>query len=73
MKTRDEIDPWLFRPDLARWFSRCERTIAEWERRGWLPPGQLMPNGRRAWQQSLIRRFVASNGGSRRLTVETKP
>jgi hypothetical protein len=58
MNPCDDHDPWLYRPDLARWFNRCEKTISEWERRGWLPPAHVMPNGRQAWPRSAIREYV---------------
>lgn len=44
--------------DVARLFGTTTRTIRNWEDRALIPPAKKLPNGRKAWWASDIRRLL---------------
>jgi DNA-binding transcriptional MerR regulator len=52
------IDAHWNQSQVARFFNVTPRTISNWLRQGRLPPPATLPNGWRAWPESVIRSLV---------------
>jgi hypothetical protein len=61
-ENNDASIEWLSRAAIARYFGVSRQLAAHWDKRGWLPPATIFPDGRRSWNSDELGRFLASPG-----------
>jgi predicted DNA-binding transcriptional regulator AlpA len=51
-------DRLISKPEAARFFGVTPRSIDNWEKRGRLPKAVRLPNRRKAWTESALRKLL---------------